>query len=249
MMEGLTEHQVEALRLYVELMTSYPQLFEGRRRRPIVRDLDTLSRYAAKYGAVLGVAAKTDHLWLINDLVTSRDRLGSALVHPYLRLISPPSLLSAMGVVVLATMPAPEPDNEQLVLIRQERHSTGTSELEFPRGFGTRESSLVDDGIRELEEETGLSGATAEVLGVTVTDSGTSASSVAYVHVIVDAVADALPETEEAIEEVVLMTRSEAWQLIDSGEIRDGFTLQALALYERRSARTPPGVASTPTRV
>ena len=40
-------------------------------------------------------------------------------------------------------------------------------------------------------------------------------------------------EPEEAITAVRLLAPDQVWEAIDAGRIRDGFTVQALALYER----------------
>lgn len=237
MTPALTAHQTEALSWYADLMAARPALFAGRRRRPIVRDLDTIERYAAEHRVVLGVAAKTSYLWLLNDLVASRTVAGAEVLHPYLRIIQPLELAGVTGVVVVATIAGDQGGEEPIVMIRQDRHATGSTELELPRGFGTAGAGPEADALRELEEETGYSGAPA-LLGRTVTDSGTSDSAVSFVHVAVAGRSDATPEVWEAIDKVVLMTRDELWQAIDRGEVRDGFTVQALSLYERSLAHT-----------
>ena len=44
------------------------------------------------------------------------------------------------------------------------------------------------------------------------------------------------PETGEAITRIVLLSRNELWERIDSGALYDPFTVQALGLYEHRLA-------------
>jgi ADP-ribose pyrophosphatase len=56
--------------------------------------------------------------------------------------------------------------DQQLVLVEQFRHGTGTVELEVPGGImDPGETSPVATGVRELREETGYEGEKARILG------------------------------------------------------------------------------------
>lgn len=234
---ALSEHQRRALDRYDQLLSEHPELFTGRHRRPIVRDRRTLDAYAADHDVVLGVAAETPYLWMINDLVQSRKDSGTPIAHPYLRLIAPPQAADTQGVVILATIQdgGAEPD-ELIILVEQERHSTGRLELELPRGFGDPASSPCDHALVELRQETGYLGQHAEHLGTTLTDSGTTDRTVSFFHVPVTGRENAAPESHEAIARVIPIPRSDLWRRIESGAVRDAFTVQALALYERHHA-------------
>jgi hypothetical protein len=70
-------------------------------------------------------------------------------------------------------------------------------------------------------------------LGRTLTDTGATSGAASFFHIRVSTMRDAMPEAEESIERIVLMTREQMWASIDAGELRDAFTVQALALYER----------------
>jgi ADP-ribose pyrophosphatase len=237
MTRSLSEHQYRALTLYYSLLKDSPQLFSGRSRRPIVREPRVLEEFAETHNVVLGVAAKTPYLWLINDLVQSRNSSGATFYHPYLRFIAPPERAGTHGVVALATVRLGNIQPESVVFVEQERHATGTVELELPRGFGNPSTSSVVHALEELRTETGYVGEYAEYLGTTLTDSGITDSSVSFFHVLVTGRAAQTSEPQEAIANVVLLTREEIWSRISSGAIRDAFTVQALALYERWLAR------------
>jgi hypothetical protein len=234
---GLTDHQREALTRYFWLLKSHPELFSGRQRRPIVKDPGTLEKFAKKNNIVLGVMADMPYLWLVNDLVQSHDSSGAAFYHPYLRIIAPPEQAKVSGVVVLATVRwGDNQADESIVLVEQERHATGTSELELPRGFGNPDILPEVHALEELRTETGYVGERAEYLGNTISDSGTTDRSVSFFNVSVTGRAAQTPEPQEAISRVVLLTREEVWARIASGVIRDAFTVQALALYDHRQA-------------
>ena len=232
----LSEQQCDALARYYRLYESHPGLFSGRVRRPIVLEPAIVEAYAAEHRVVLGVVFETPYLWLINDLVQSQAGLGTTL-HPYLRLIAPPRATAVPGVVVLATIQAPEPSSgRQVVLVAQERHATGAIELELPRGFGEPGTSPAAQALRELRQETGYIGTEATYLGTTLTDSGTTDRSVSFFHIAVTSRVIEEPETHEAILGAVLLPLDELWNRVDSGTVHDAFTVQALALYERRTA-------------
>jgi ADP-ribose pyrophosphatase len=234
MMAELTEHQREALRAYEALMTERPELFAGRYARPIVRDREALASFAAEHGAILGVAAETPYILFIVDLVESRTPDATVRRHPYLRVVSRAQLEGGVNVIVLATIENPSLGKKgEVVLVEQERHALGTYEIELPRGFGERGFSGEANALRELEDETGYAGDHAYFFGTTCSDSGLTDGIVSFYHIPVVRRTAHKPEAEEAISRVRLATREELWELIQSGGIRDGFTLQALALYEK----------------
>jgi ADP-ribose pyrophosphatase len=237
----LSEHQREALAAYYELTESQPELFGGRERRPIVLDRAVIEGYAREHEVVLGVGFANQYLWVVNDLVRSRDRAGNERLHPYLRTMGPPQPVGTpmgAGSVILATVPASgssgSDGSELIVLVEQERHQSGTLELELPRGFAAPGVSPGEQALRELAEETGYRGEEARLLGRT----GGSADKLASIfHIPVTGRGEQAPETGEAITRIVLLSRDELWERIDSGALYDPFTVQALGLYEHRLAQ------------
>jgi ADP-ribose pyrophosphatase len=233
-MTPLTEHQRQALDAYAALAASHPQLFAGRAARPIVRDPNALAMYASEHGVVLGVAADTPYVVFIVDLVESRTADGRALRHPYLRVVSRAQLNGAVNVVVIATIEDPSLGHPgKIVLLEQERHAPGTRQLELPRGFGEPGLTGEQNALRELKEETGYIGEQAHFLGSMFADSGLTDEVISFYHVPVTRRMASAPETSEAIHGVFLASRDQIWDRIRTGDLRDGFTLQALALYEK----------------
>jgi len=239
--ENFSEQQRDALARYYRLSESFPGLFSGRVRRPIVLEPAILEAYAAEHRVILGVAFETPYLWLINDLVQSSATSGTTL-HPYLRFIEPPQAAGMAGVVVIATIPTPErPSGQQVVLVEQERHATGGIELELPRGFGEPGIPPAAQALRELRQETGYIGTEATYLGTTLTDSGLTSRSASFFHVQVTSRVPEDPEAHEAILGTVLLELDELWNRIESGAVRDAFTVQALAFYERQVTKKRSG--------
>jgi ADP-ribose diphosphatase len=229
----LTPDQREALDAYERFMEQYPEYFASRERRPIIRRRADLEAYTTKYGAV-GVVAATPHVYFVVDLVESRTTNGKGIRHPYARVVSRGQLEGATSTVVLATIADPTLGcMGDIVLLEQERHATGSVESELPRGFGEPGLTGEQNALRELREETGFIGEEAYQLGSTYTNSGLMDERVYFYHVPATARRSSSPESTEAIVGVRFASREEVWEEIMAGNIRDGFTLQAMALFEK----------------
>jgi ADP-ribose pyrophosphatase len=236
-MPELTPQQHEALESYVRFMEQHPECFANRERRPIIHDRASLESYAAEQGIVLGLAATTRYIHFVIDLVESQTASGMKFRHPYMRLVSHSCLAGAINTVVLATIAnAALGHVGDIVLLEQERHATGMVETELPRGLGEVGLTGEQNALKELQEETGFIGAEAHLLGSTYTDSGLMDSRVSFYHVHVTAKVASTPENQEAITRTWLASREEVWDAILEGRLRDSFTLQAIALYEKHSA-------------
>lgn len=239
----MTPRQREALDAYEHLVACHPECFSNRELRPIVREIDALEAYAAENGVVLGVVATTPDVYFVADLVESLTARGEKILHPYIRLVLRKQLEGAVSTVVLATIANPSLGRVgDIVFVEQERHATGAVETELPRGFGELGLAAEQNAVRELRQETGAIGEEAHLLGSTYTDSGIMDGRVSFYHVPVTAWGPGTPETEEALAGLRLVSREEAWEDVMAGRIRDGLSLQAMALFERhRSDGRPTG--------
>lgn len=246
-MTMLSQSQAEALDTYEKLQRARPELFQGRTLRPLVLDRAALAAYAVAHHVVLGVMAETPYVYFINDLVESRAVDGTVHRHPYLRMVSVGQLEGGVNVVVVATIENPALGAVgSVVMVTAERHAIGAEEMELPRGFGEPGLTGEANALKELAEETGYVGECAHFLGRLNTDSGLTDGVVSYYHVPVIGRVPARPETEEMIEKVSLLSFQCIWKAIRDGDIRDGFTAAALALYEHgRQAPVPtnPGAS------
>jgi ADP-ribose pyrophosphatase len=235
----------EAIDAYLELLAEHPILSVGRNMRPIITRRETLLEYARAHDVVLGLAADTRYVMFINDLVESPMPDGTFKQFPYFRVVSHTQLRGGTNVGVLGVIADSALGTVgDIVLVRQERHATGTRELEIPRGFGENNVAAEVQALRELEEETGYSGEYVEYLGRTNTDSGITDSAVSFYVVAVTHKSAARPEITEAIETVRIMSPDAIWDAIAERTIKDAFTLQALALFERKRANFIPAFVS-----
>jgi ADP-ribose pyrophosphatase len=227
----LSERQRQALADYQEMIARYPQLFTERRLRRLVLDPAELAAYTAEHDALLGVSAATPYLFLLNDLVESRAADGTALRYPYLRLVSRPQLLGGVNVVIIAAIADPAIGRlGDIVLVEQERHATGRTEIELPRGFGEPGLGMADNALKELREETGYIGGEVRDLGAAITDSGLMDTEVHFLYGPIVGRISRVADPREAITETRLLPADEIWSAIRAGRIRDSFTIQAMAL-------------------
>jgi ADP-ribose pyrophosphatase len=234
MSSSLTDHQRQSLDAYEDFRIRYPKAFRGRQRRPIVLDRSRLEAYAAEHGVVLGIAATTRYAHFVIDLVESSDHQGEKFVHTYLRAVNRGQLDGGTNVAVIATIEDPSLGRTgDIVLVEQERHATGSIEAELPRGFGELGLTGEQNALTELKQETGFIGSKPRLLGTALIDSGFTDSEVSFFHVPVVAKQASAREPEEAIVRLRLASPAEIWEEITAGRIRDSFTLQALALYEK----------------
>ncbi len=229
----LTQHQHDAIERYLEFATAYPQLFKPRKLRRIVLDRSALETYAEENRVALGVVAETPHMYFIVDLVEALDQNSQPFRYPYLRLVYRKQLEGGVNTVVIGTISNPELGPVgSVVMLKQERHATGEFHLELPRGFGEVNLDGEQNALKELLEETGYVGTSAQLLGTMHTDTGVTDALVSFYHVQITSKVDPTPEREEAIEEVRLISVEDLGAKIPRGEVTDSFTLQALALLK-----------------
>lgn len=154
--------------------------------------------------------------------------------YPYQRIISTSQLKGGTSVVILATIQNPGLGKiGSIVLMEEERHATGSREQGLPRGFGEAGLSGEQNALKELREETGYIGESPSFMGSAYVDSGATNSKTSFYHIKIKGYQPSTAEEEEAIGEVSLLSLDDLWKRVRLGTLRDGFTLQALALFEQ----------------
>ncbi|MBC8872024.1 MAG: NUDIX hydrolase [Planctomycetes bacterium] len=131
----------------------------------------------------------------------------------------------------------------QVVLVRQYRHGVQQVVLEVPGGIVDENESPMETAARELQEETGFTAESIQVIGRLMPN---PALNDAYCHV---AVATGCRRTAEPsfdpMEkiEVVLTASSEIPSLIRSGELSHAQVIAAFALLQMAEGTTGPATA------
>lgn len=180
---------------------------------------DRIVRDQELYGRKYGVVYSSPYNTLVVDPIED-----GAHYYPYERII-PTSMKDG---VVLLTM-----RKGKFVLIKQLRHAIRRMQLCCPRGFGEVGIETVENAKKELLEELGAAVTEEPIkLGTVTGDSGLlGGEATVYLmkiekyHFI----------QEEGIREILELTPAELNEKIKSGEIDDGYTLSAFALYCARS--------------
>jgi ADP-ribose pyrophosphatase len=234
MFKNTPENIDQALDWYFQLKREHPSLFVQRALRRLVLDQKELRAFAVENGTALGVTFSNPYVIVVVDLVESRTVDGRTIRYPYFRTIARKQLDGGFNVVIIATIAdAALGRPGDIVLVEQERHATGRTELELPRGFAEAGLNAAENACKELTEETGFVGLEVTLLGKTLVDSGQTDNMVHFLHIPVIAKNAAAPEAHEAISGIRLMSRAELWSAFGSGLIRDGFTLQAIGLLDK----------------
>ncbi len=127
------------------------------------------------------------------------------------------------GVVVCAV------HEGRLLFVNSPRPTLNATLLELPRGFGEPDSaSPIDDAARELQEETGYTGKSFQVVAEYVTDSSVLPARVVVVLCGVD-LSQPIKETDGETSGVEWVELDRIFGLIAEGALRDAHTLSGLA--------------------
>lgn len=126
-----------------------------------------------------------------------------------------------------------EADDGRLAVIRQHRYLFARPSLEFPGGGIVAGQSALQSAQRELEEEAGYRAERWTRLASVAPYKGISNELTELFVARQLTAVDNAPEPTEEFEQL-LLTPAELFEAIDAGELWDGQTIAALALYQRR---------------
>ena len=133
------------------------------------------------------------------------------------------------GAVAVVTAQA----SNRVLLVRQQRARLGRDLWELPRGMADAgETEPVETALRELHEEAGIRASQGLFVGFVYPDSGLLASEVAVVRIELESEPkdDEIDPSDGEVDDYRWLAVTELRGLIDSGELRDGLSLSALAV-------------------
>lgn len=204
---------------YLELIKSRPESFRQNDLLRIITDESTVLNFMKKTGKLIGVLYKSRYSILIVDLVC--DKNG--------RLFEYERMLPAVESGAVVTIPH---YGNSFILLKQFRHSIRAYQLAFPRGFGKVGLDTEENAAKELKEELGAEVISSRLIGTVVADSGLLGNQVDVVECEINR--ETLKYGYEGITEILSVSGNELERLISDGNISDGYTLAAWALYNTK---------------
>lgn len=208
--------------LYKELLQSRPELFDNNEAGYVIQtSFDLLEQYEREHEKSLGVVYRSPFNMLVIDLV--QDKNGK--IFPYERIIPTKNGRPVVMILVL--------EDGNFILLEQYRHAPRQKQYAFPRGFDEDAISSRDNAAKELSEELGAAVLSLEHIGSVISDSGLT-SSEADVYIACVEVPQTV-EYEEGIVNIHKRSHAQIVEMVKNGEVNDGLTLSALALYWGRN--------------
>ena len=210
--------------LYKDLMRTRRDLFKNindEHALKIITNIDEIEIYEKRNNVEIGVLYQDQYIMLLRDLVQSQKKVNE--FSTYIRIVH---TAKKDGVVILPLL------GDKIVCISHFRHSTRDFRWEVPRGFAKDNLTVQENAHSELLEETGYSIQRLSFLGTVYPDTGLYSNSARVYLAIVDEKKKQEPtDKREAIREIKLIPMEQIKRMILSGEITDGYTLSALAMY------------------
>ncbi len=158
------------------------------------------------------IAYKGGHIQVREDRViepAGYEALREIVVHP--------------GAVCIVARPSPD----EVILIRQYRHAAGQELLEIPAGTLHDGEDPLQCAFRELEEETGYRAAAMTERARFWTTPGFTTEFM-HLYEASDLVKTQIHPDEDEVIEVEIVSRTEAFQMIDNGRIQDAKSILGL---------------------
>lgn len=209
----------EELRRYYQLADLRTDLFIQKGALELVMDEEDIAEFEKSGGRRIGVRYQSPYNILLVDLV--KDKQGNKFAYE--------RVVPAVDAPPVVMMPV---YNNKIVLTYQFRHAVRGARYAFPRGFGSKNLDALANARKELAEELGAEVSSAVVLGKIEPDTGLTSTAATVVCCELSSM-DCEIGTE-GIVGVMLVSPDELGDMIAAGEITDGFTLGAWAMYQSK---------------
>lgn len=200
---------------YNKLILERPKLFAKNHMMEIVLDENIINEFELERKVKIGVVYESPYHFLVVDLIKTEHDL-----YTYERIIPVNS-----GAIITV----PTNTDKKFILLKQFRHSYRDMEYSFPRGFGEKNISEIDNVKKEIKEEIGGVTNNITYLGKIALDSGLIANIVDIYSCCIDSYD--VNKQDEGIVDIVLLTKEEVEDWIVKGKIVDSCTISAFYLY------------------
>ncbi len=207
---------MDSIQRYFELSNKFPSYFTQSEQLPLILEEEQIRQFSITTGQPLGVIYESPYHIFIVDLLKGETGTN----YGYARLLNPNP---TNGVVLIPFY------QQKIVLLKQFRHGTRSFEYELPRGFSEPYLSPEKNAQKEIDEEIGATVKSIHYEGNIITDSSLGGGPVDIFSL--DITAPTKFATQEGIEEAIFLTVDEMKDMIKTNQIRDSFTISAIAKY------------------
>lgn len=209
----------ESLKEYLDFINQTGYHYKTEQVLEMILDIDLLTEYCEKNNRKIGIVSRTPFNVHLIDLV----RNSNGDLFPYERIVK---AVQGNSVVIMPFL------NGKIILLKQFRHALGDYQYALPRGYGELCLTPEENARKEINEELNCESGDYAFLGHIVADSGICGEKVNVFRCSIEK-----PFVEgdyESIVSYIEVTEDEFNEMIRSGQINDGFTLSAAALYNSR---------------
>ena len=219
-MNGLAEDSVS---LYFDLNKSRPDLFKQSNALPLVLDEEKMRDFSKATGKRMGLVHDQSPYWLVlADLCEG----ANGQLYSYGRVVYCNEKSNGAAALIKC--------ENKFGLLRIFRHGPRTVCQECPRGIHEEKSLSLEENIaKEIAEELGVAPKNCRIqkLGEIRPDAGLTSGSVSiFLAEIMDGT-DVRTTGEEGVLGFDWYTEEQFLEAVRNGDITDGFTLSAYALY------------------
>ena len=203
---------------YMEFVDEHEDCYHDGNGMRYVLDPDRIKKFMESTSQFIGLRHKGPYNNMVIDLI--EDDNGRLLA--YERLIP-----SNKGAAVIVCM-----YDRKYLLLEQNRHIVGCTQLSFPRGFGEETLDSDENARAEIRQEVGAVVCEMDRIGSIFPDNGLTSNKIDVFEAILDSIDVQIGH--EGILGYRLVSREEIERLIADNTINDGITLAAYTIHRSK---------------